>query len=68
MYIKQINIAPRQASACPIELEDLAAFLRNLFASSSSLVANDFDKAQIQRLHVAFGTLFRHEGVFAQRV
>ncbi len=27
-----------------------------------------FDKAQIQRLHVAFGTLFRHEGVFAQRV
>lgn len=27
-----------------------------------------FDKAQIQRLHVAFGTLFRREGVFAQRV
>jgi UDP-N-acetylglucosamine acyltransferase len=27
-----------------------------------------FDKAQIQRLHSAFKTLFRHEGVFAQRL
>ena len=27
-----------------------------------------FDKAQILRLHVAFGSLFRDEGVFAQRV
>ena len=27
-----------------------------------------FDKAQIQVLHTAFGTLFRHEGVFAQRL
>ncbi len=27
-----------------------------------------FDKAQIQRLHTAFATLFRHEGVFAQRL
>ena len=27
-----------------------------------------FDKAQIQLLHTAFGTLFRHEGVFAQRL
>jgi UDP-N-acetylglucosamine acyltransferase len=27
-----------------------------------------FDKAQIQRLHTAFRTLFRREGVFAQRL
>ncbi|HEY1935185.1 MAG TPA: acyl-ACP--UDP-N-acetylglucosamine O-acyltransferase [Acetobacteraceae bacterium] len=27
-----------------------------------------FDKAQIQRLHTAFRTLFRHEGLFAQRL
>jgi UDP-N-acetylglucosamine acyltransferase len=27
-----------------------------------------FDKTQIQRLHTAFRTLFRHEGVFAQRL
>jgi len=27
-----------------------------------------FDKAQIQLLHNAFGDLFRHEGVFAQRL
>ena len=27
-----------------------------------------FDKSQIQRLHSAFRTLFRHEGVFAQRL
>ncbi len=27
-----------------------------------------FDKAQIQRLHTAFRALFRHEGVFAQRL
>ena len=27
-----------------------------------------FDKSQIQRLHVAFKSLFRHEGVFAQRL
>lgn len=27
-----------------------------------------FDKSQIQRLHGAFRTLFRHEGVFAQRL
>jgi UDP-N-acetylglucosamine acyltransferase len=27
-----------------------------------------FDKAQIQLLHTAFGVLFRHEGVFAQRL
>jgi UDP-N-acetylglucosamine acyltransferase len=27
-----------------------------------------FDKAQIQRLHTAFRTLFRHAGVFAQRL
>ncbi len=27
-----------------------------------------FDKAQIQVLHAAFRTLFRHEGVFAQRL
>jgi UDP-N-acetylglucosamine acyltransferase len=27
-----------------------------------------FDKAQIQRLHTAFRTLFRHQGIFAQRL
>ena len=27
-----------------------------------------FDKAQIQLLHAAFRDLFRHEGVFAQRL
>jgi UDP-N-acetylglucosamine acyltransferase len=27
-----------------------------------------FDKVQVQRLHTAFRTLFRHEGVFAQRL
>jgi UDP-N-acetylglucosamine acyltransferase len=27
-----------------------------------------FDKTQIQRLHTAFRTLFRHEGLFAQRL
>jgi UDP-N-acetylglucosamine acyltransferase len=27
-----------------------------------------FDKEQIQRLHTAFRTMFRHEGVFAQRL
>ena len=49
-YLQKINSAPRQASACPIESEDFASFLRNIFASSSPLIPSNLDKEQIQRI------------------
>ena len=45
-----INITPYQVSACPIEVQDFASFLRNIFASSSPLIPNNLDKDQIQRI------------------
>ena len=49
-YLQKINSAPRQASACQIESEDFASFLRNIFASSSPLIPSNLDKDQIQRI------------------
>ena len=49
-YLQKINSAPRQASVCPIESEDFASFLRNIFASSSPLIPSNLDKEPIQRI------------------